>query len=39
MYLSAKKITYLPKDVEFYEINESNIGELYKSHFKSLFDI
>lgn len=34
-----RKITYLSKVVEFYEINESNIGELYQWHFKSLFDI
>lgn len=25
-----RKITYLSKVVEFYEINESNIGELYQ---------
>lgn len=34
-----REITYLSKDVEFYEVNESNVGKLYKSHFKPPYDI
>ena len=34
-----RKITYLSKDGELYEINERNIGELHKSHFKPLVNI
>lgn len=30
---------YLSKDEELYEIDESNIGELHKSHFKPLVNI
>lgn len=36
---NCKKFTYLSKDVEFYEINKSNIDELHESHFQPLFNI
>lgn len=34
-----RKITYLSKDEEFYEVNENIVGKMYKSHFKPPFDI